>query len=650
MMVGKLVAQSRKLARPFTAFMAVAALSATAALAADPPFPSKRITLNPVQQPVADTIMDLFTQAGLSVKVSNRFEGRMSAKWVGTPSEIWRQIAKSSNAVAYYDGSVVRVYHASEISSRTISAADPKSVEQQAIRMRLVGAGNIVKSGKGAVVASGVPAFLESIAQLASRSTAPSVAALPAVIPIKPPANIASKAAPVDSDIVSPLNKPSSTAAASMPLPLPVSATAALPPPYQLDYVVSRRAGTGFPYEIRIYNLKYAKPEDRIINSGDYDVVIPGVASLLRQVMGGGVAGNVQIVNRDVQGARAYPDMPAGPYGNPYGYGYPPPYPPQQQQQPQPEAPMPDGPRITADQARGSVIVVDRPNHMENYDALIRNFDRPRSHVEIEVVMLDVTTSSSKSLGADWDFGFGGLGGIFGGSVVASGGGSGSNIQGTFVKSQTSFVNARITALNKKGRARVVTRPTLVTQENEPSVGDYRQTIPIRFSGQYQGGVKDYRVGVFMAITPKVAKEPDGLNISLQLDIRNGQINGVLPDGTPFFNQGLLTNNVSIRQGESLIIGGVTIDSDFEDRSKIPGLGDIPVAGQLFRKKSRESSRVERIIIVTPRVISDRPNNLIAAAPQAEDDEDEEEAEELAMKRRAAKRLTAKKKTKRTAS
>jgi type III secretion protein C len=617
-----------------------------AAVAADPAFPNKKISLAPNQQPVADTIRDLFNQSGLSAKVSTKVSGRVSAKWVGTPAEIWKQISRAYNLVAYYDGSTVRIYDASEIVSRTIPTADPKMVEQQAAKLRLVGTGNSVRATKNAVIVSGVPAFIDSIAQLAGRTTAPTpppaVTPIPPVIASGPP--VTSTAA-VASDIVSPLNTPSarpqSTAALGPAVPQLVSDL-----PYKLDYTVSRSSGPGYPYEMRIYNLKYAKAIDRITNAGDYEVVIPGVATLLQQIMGGGSPKGVEIIRRGTQGTTDYNDAPqAGPYGpGPYGY---PPYPQQQEQQRQQQnaaAASPDGPSITANPFGNGVIVVDRPARMSNFDALVTNLDRPRSHVEIEVYMADITTSSEKNLGVDWQFGFGGLGGLFEGSV-SLGGPSNTNVTGTFAKSETSLVRAKISALSRKGQARVYTRPTLTTLENEPVVGDYRQTIPVRFSGQYQGGIRDYRIGVFMAVTPQVAKEADGLVVNMQLDIRTGKIDGFLPDGIPLLGGETITNSVSIRQGESLIISGISTDSEFEDNSKVPVLGDVPVAGQLFRKKTKSGLRTERVMIVTPRVQSLQANTLVSS--QDVEDEEEKEVEELSNK---PKKAPEKKSTKRKKS
>lgn len=608
----------------------VALASAAPAFAADPPFPNKRISLTPNQQPVGETVQDLFTQAGMSVKISSKVKGRAAGRWIGSPAEIWRQISRAYNLVAYYDGSVVRVYDATEISSRSFNTADPKAVEQQVRQMGLGGSGNSLKTGNGAVIASGVPQFLETIAGLASKMTAPAVAAGPAMIPTTTPVPIAGVAA---SGIVSPL--------AARP-------SAKLPAPYSLDFVTTQRSTPRNPLEIRIYNLKYADAGDRVINLGDRDQIIPGVATLLRQTLGDGIASGSQVVERGNPGVRRVVDQPlpgGGAYGqySPY-YGpmaMPMPYGAQQEQPAQPADPF--APRITFSPSTNSVIVADRPSMMATYDALITSFDRPRAQIEIEATIIDIDVNRLKQLGVDWSFGFRALGGLFGGQVLTPNGSTSTpNVQGSFIRSESQFVNAQISALSQNGTLSVVSNVRLMSKENEPAVTDYRQIVPVRFSGQFQGGLQEYRVGILLAITPKIAKEVDGLATSLQIDLRDGQIRAFQAEGIPLIDNAQITTNATIRQGESLIIGGMTVDREFENRSKVPGLGDVPLVGEAFKRRTKGASRRERIVIITPRILSDASDELMevtaADEPEADNEDEEETAELSTSKAKRAKR------------
>jgi type III secretion protein C len=601
-----------------------AALPAPKANASEPPFPQKVISLAPNGQPVSEIIKDLFGQAGLSVKVSSKVQGRAAGRWVNPPGEIWKQLARAYNLVAYYDGSSVRVYHADEIASRNFSTASPETIVASATKMRLVGNGNNVRAGKGMVIASGVPEFLNQISQMASLPV-PSLEP-PSITPA-PPIDYA--AGTGNSTIVSPIAR----------------APAGRKALYQLDYTVSRQATSRDPFEIRIYNLKYADAADRVINLGDRDQIIPGVASLLRQTLGDGQVTGAQVVERgNPQGVSRgsssgkYDGVPVGPYG-PYGPGYggPPQDAPKQAQR---EPVDRSAPRIAVNPAGNSVIVVDRPTMMSTYNAMIEAFDRPKTQIEIEATIIDIDVDQAKQLGIDWSFGFSGLGGLFGGQIVTPNSGTTGNINAGFFRSNTNFVSAQISALSRKGQIQIVSRPRITTRENEPAVTDNRRIIPVRFGGgQFSnGGITNYQVGILMAITPKIAKEADGLVTSLQIDLRDGALTGYTADGIPFIDNSSLNTNATIRQGESLIIGGITIDSSFDEKSKIPGLGDIPIIGNAFKKRSKGSRRKERIVIITPRIISDMPNNLANSADAEEAEvEDEVDIEPAALPRQPAK-------------
>jgi type III secretion protein C len=611
-----------------TGVLFLAVLAAPAVQASEPPFPNKTISLAPNGQLVADVVKDLYGQAGLNVKVSSKVQGRTAGRWIDPPGAIWRQLSKAYNLVAYYDGAVVRVYHADEIASRNFNTASPDAVISSARKMRLTGNGNDVRAGNGVVMASGVPEFLNRIAQLAS-AAAPAEA-VPVVPPVKAPLPPMTPGTG-GSDIVSPIPRANAGRVA-----------AALPAPYKLDYSVSRQATARDPFEIRIYNLKYADAGDRVINLGDRDQVIPGVATLLRQTLGDGQVTGAQVIERgNPQGvSRGSPSgQYEGPAFGPYG---PIMYPGQQQEAP--AAPRENldkpGPRIAVNPSGNSVIVVDRPSMMSTYNAMIEAFDRPKTQIEIEATIIDIDVDQAKQLGIDWSFGFSGLGGLFGGQVVTPNSGTSGNINAGFFRSDTNFVSAQISLLSRTGKIQIVSRPRITTMENEPAVSDNRRIIPVRFGGgQFSnGGITNYQVGILMAITPKIAKEADGLVTSLQIDLRDGALTGYTADGIPFIDNSSLNTNATIRQGESLIIGGITIESSFDEKSKIPGLGDIPVVGNAFKKRSKGARRKERIVIITPRIISNQPNNIAPVAEADEAEEDEEEAEPAALPRKAAER------------
>ncbi len=573
----------------------------------EPPFPNKLIKIAAQGQPVADTIRDIFGQAGIQVKVSTAVKGSAAGKWVGTPKEIWTQISRAYNLVAYYDGGAARIYHANEITSRNFQTSSPESVLANARKLGIIGGGNSIKAGQNTVIASGVPEFLNRVAQLAAAAKPAPVKVAAVALPPVDASPVSTQ--PSTGDIVSPMNKnPKMIPQVSQPiLPAlqPSIATSGIDS-YRLAYNTIQAATAREPYEIRVYFLKYGEAKDRIVNFGDGEEVVEGIASIIGGMMANGGGSGGRLVSS--QSGRKTVDVPepgSYPYG-PYG-AFPP---PQQQIAPEPQQiGNGNGPRVRPYDDGNAVVVRDVPSRMATYDNLIRTFDRPKTQIEVEITIIDVDTEKSRALGIDWSFGFSALGGLFGGTTVAPSNETSSspNVTAKFVRSSSQFVGAQITALQKNGYLKVVQKPHLTLRENETSVSDSRQTVVVKYSGQYGGGVQDYKIGTLLKIKPRIAKEVDGLVTTMQIDVRDGSIAGFQTDGSPVLNSSQITTTSDVRQGESLIIGGITVDSEYDSKSQVPGLGDIPVAGNLFKKRNKGGSRRERIVIITPRILSNAP-------------------------------------------
>jgi type III secretion protein C len=556
------------------------------AVAGEPPFPAKTISIAPRGQLVADTIRDLYAQAGLKVKVSSLLKDKVSGKWTGSPAAIWTELAKAYNLVSFYDGSVVRVYSASEITTQSYNSPAPDSVVSSASRMGYTSGANRVKAGPNTVTATGVPEYLERIRQLAASATAP-VAKVAAVTPVTLPPVAAGVS---NSGIVSPIaGKPINAA-------LPVTVAS----PNALNYDVVKRATIRDPYEVRIYFLKYANPADTKVDVGDEYVTIPGIATALSNIMGDGSGYGSKITvsgrsssNRDSDYDDDDLDSVLG--GSPVII------------QKEQGTRSVNGPRISSDPARNAVIVRDRPEAMLTYDGIIRELDIRPTIIEIVATTIDIDIEKTKRLGVNFDFKMNALSAVLGGNPVdALGGGNAGNVQGSFLKQNTNGLAVRIDALSRTGDLRVVKTLRLPTVENVPATLDNRTEIALRATGRSRDDGRSVRVGSLLTIRPSIAKEADQLLTMLEIDLRDGAITGFLEDGSPIVTPSNITSRTLINQGESLIIGGVTISSEQDVKSKVPGLGDIPVMGEVFKKRNKSSRQFERVVIITPRIISNQ--------------------------------------------
>lgn len=573
--------------------LACAVLVAHPAAADAPPFPSKQITLTARNQRIDAAIVDLFGQAGLRVKISSAVTGKVNGVFVGSPGAIWSQLSKAFNLVAFYDGAVVRIYASSEIQSRSFNAANPAAVVRDARKLRLVDGANSVAASSNGVSASGVPAFLDRIAQLAG-TTGAGAAIIPA------------STTPADAPIVSPLLGPAAIETVrSVPLRSRV-----------LSSATSRS-----PYEVRIFYLRYARADDTIQQSFDRTIAIPGVASILRGMMGDGrpsstvsTSGNFDVRRQSMPrlGGRGLNAVAPGEEQRSFDEQGTPGFDTVVVKEAAPRDI--NGPRVEVDPANNAVLVRDRPESMRVYEDIVRGLDVEPRVVEIEATILELDTSRLKELGLDFGFKVGGFGALFGGTATnPTNSFSGGNVGAAYFTGSGDGFALRITALEKAGALHVVSRPRLSTLNNIPAVFNNQVQYYVRVAGDRQVDLFPVTAGMVMRVNPSVLFDGGELRTRLSIEVLDGSPTGLVVDGIPAVKQSSINTSAVVKQGESLLIGGMTVDTQYDYKSKVPGLGDIPIIGQAFRKRQKGGQHIERIFLITPRILSQ--NAQVATQP-----------------------------------
>lgn len=578
-------------------FAALLLIVPAAALAAAPPFPNKTVTITARNQSVEKVVKDIFGQAGLRVKVSSAVNGKMNGTFTATPTVIWSQLSRAFNLVGYYDGAVVRVYAASEIQTRSFANAWPLTVVRDARTMGISDTSNIVTAANGSVTATGVPTFLERVAQLAATSAAPVIAPTIATSPV------IKNTTPATASVISPM----------------------LSGPQAMQTVRSSiiaRASSRNPYEVRIFYLRYARADDTIQKSFDRTDVTRGVASILRGVMGDGrpsetvsTSGNFDIARQSVPRllGRGLSAIPPNAAQRDYDDG---------------SAGSSDlgpiqvtaqrdvnGPRVEVDSTNNAVIIRDRPESMSVYEDIIRGLDVEPRGIEVEATILELDTTRLKELGIDFSLQNGDLNALFGGQQTnPTQGFSPGNLGANILTGALAGFAVRITALEKSGALRVVSRPRMSTLNNIPVVFNNQVTYYARVAGDRQVDLFPITAGLIMRVNPSVLYDGGELRTRLAIDIVDGSPSGLVVDGIPAVKQSSINTNAVVKQGESLMIGGMTIDTEYDYRSKVPVAGDIPLVGQLFRKRSKGKSHFERLFLITARILSQSKTSIAASA------------------------------------
>ena len=559
---------------------ALALASATPALhAAEPPFGDRKVNITARDQPAPDFLNQFFAASGLRVAVNGTVSGKINGRFSGMPADIWRQVASAFNLIAYYDGSVVTVYSANDVQSRTMSVAAGRAADLSGAvtRGRLSDGNNRVRiTSAESVLATGVPRFLDQVQQIASALPRTAVRERPPVAAIAP-----GRAQPLT--------------------------------PGGID-----------PYELRVFYLRYARADDTTLRTGDREVRVPGVATIVARVMGDGlpigtVGGSygAQQVRQSVprlMGKGLDSVAPDSSRSTPYDndeedyLGLPGQEPIVVQAQPAPQA----GPRITVDPSLNAVIVRDRPENMPAYEGLVRSLDVAPQIVELEATIIDINVDRLRELGINWRFRSGDWGALFGGDIVRRTGNpltdslnTGSVNRGLslsgIIGANNEFI-ARISALEEKGAAKVVSRPQLVTLSNVEAVFDRTRTFYVRVAGDRQVDLFNVTAGTVLRVNPHVLVDNGQPRIRMVVNVEDGALLDGTVDRIPVVERASVNTQALIAEGESLLLGGLTVNSDMDAETAIPVLGQIPVLGELFKSRSKRRQHVERLFLISPRI------------------------------------------------
>ncbi len=264
-----------------------------------------------------------------------------------------------------------------------------------------------------------------------------------------------------------------------------------------------------------------------------------------------------------------------------------------------------DRPMFTSDDANNSVIVMGLPHRMSIYADLIKQLDVSSDLIEFEATIIDISHDDVASIGVNWsantrraDAGYDSPA-----SIAAA---AASVFQLTTLSADLSRrLLVSVSALQKEGRARVIARPRVVGVANRVAVLKDTRSASVRVSGNLSSNLYSLETGTEIQVIPrKVIVE--GINaIKLALSIQDGSFDTTTSvDQIPIVKRTQISTEAYVGEGEGLLIGGISSESESTNRAGLPGLSRLPFIGGMFRTDENQASRRERLFLITPRVIS----------------------------------------------
>jgi type III secretion protein C len=349
--------------------------------------------------------------------------------------------------------------------------------------------------------------------------------------------------------------------------------------------------------QIAMFRLRYANAEDRTITHRDKQILIPGVASVLRGLAagrrkdGGARAPAVAGAGKSGSGGAAIPDpLLSDPFktntatveGDTHFSTL--------RSGPEPSASA----TIQSDTRLNAIIIKDAAETLPLYRELIAKLDVPAGLVEIEATTIDINRSRLSELGIDWS-GTAALGRISLGLRADP---------TTVLADQAVSLLASVRLLENQGEARVIGRPSVLTTDNLSALIDLSQTFYVRVTGERVANLTPVTTGVTLKVTPHLIEQP-GMPAEIQMvvDIEDGTLIDRAGMDLPVVQKSVISTQATISENQSLLIGGYDTESEGERSDRIPGLGSMPIIGPLFRTTQTERQRRKRMFLITPRIV-----------------------------------------------
>ena len=261
---------------------------------------------------------------------------------------------------------------------------------------------------------------------------------------------------------------------------------------------------------------------------------------------------------------------------------------------------------VVGDQDTNSLLVTTAARFEQQVKQIIEELDRPVPQVLIKVLVAEVTHDNNADFGADFSI----LNTRPNGHGQSFGQTFGLPSQGLVINFLESNLNATLHLLAQQNKLDVLSRPYILASDNQEAYVMVGQEVPIVTSnyttalGQTVSNYQYQSVGIILDVIPHI--NPDGLvtmQVAPQISQLTAQTVTVGPGvSVPVIASRQATSQVAIRDGQTIVIGGLMQDQKTLTINKIPLLGDIPLIGYAFSRTIVDKTKTELLIFLTPHV------------------------------------------------
>lgn len=271
---------------------------------------------------------------------------------------------------------------------------------------------------------------------------------------------------------------------------------------------------------------------------------------------------------------------------------------------------------VETDGRSNTLIITDVRQNIDAIRQLVTLLDQPEPQVEIEARIVIAQRNFLREIGLQIGFRGNPFTDTTGGSIVGQTGRPGDAVPTGLVQLTTGiFGTAQITAaLNlseSKGQSKTIASPRVTALNNRSAQIESGSQIPVTTVQRASGDDEDapivytttfVQVPLRLSVTPQIT---DAGTVIMRVVAENNTVDPSLSSGlggTPGIQMQRMQTEVLVPDGGTTVVGGVLTDLEVGSKSKVPGVGDIPIIKYLFRNKSTQRNTSEILFFITPRI------------------------------------------------
>lgn len=264
---------------------------------------------------------------------------------------------------------------------------------------------------------------------------------------------------------------------------------------------------------------------------------------------------------------------------------------------------------VSADSRTNQLLIRDAQQELKSARAWVEALDFPIRQVQISAHIVNINSDSLRELGVRWginrpservkaSLGELNMGHAVDNPILSAG--------FTLARIGERLLTLELTALEQQDRVNIIASPRLLTANMQTASIKQGTEIPYQVSSGASGSTSiEFKEAVLgMEVTPRILPD-ESITLALQIsqNMPGRKIKQAEGEALSIDKQEIKTQ-VTVKDGETLVLGGIFQQQSINAENKVPGLGNLPLIGGLFKQQSMHEQRRELVIFITPTLIN----------------------------------------------